>query len=591
MTTSRSHLLAACCSALVLAPIASAAVRPPAKHMLDNDRRTLAVAPSAGASLIVTFADRPTYAQAIARLGGLGAVSPLVPQIGVWQLTGHNDGDTAAQAARRPNVIRVEWSRERRHLTLPKRRPPIAPLAQISVPTPTDPLMASQWSMQTGRWTPSLTGRPERPKIAILDTGLDTASPDWKAQASTVSGWDVVHGVAFVGDGGVEGHGTHVAGIAAAPANGVGVVGVAPASGDPAMPGARVIAVKITFRDSGGFDVSTDATQMAGIVYAVNHGAKVINISSGGPGYNQAFQDTVDWAMKRGALVVASVGNDGQGANDVNYPAGYDHVVGVAASCDTSVDGFDCLTPRGRATFSNFNFSVDVLAPGVRVLSTLPTRVADPAAPAGYGYLDGTSMAAPYVTGTAALVASSHPNASPYQVLRVIESTADRAVAGAGRSSKLGWGELNPARAVNATAPRNDLNEPNDDVNWLQKRFDIALTRTARVVSVTAHADYNDDHLDVYAVPLAQGRRVRVTLSSTGSRLAAFAFDGKGRIAPELMSDTQFDRRLRGMTKTSTPGKRSFTFTARRTGRHFIQVVAGAGGTAGEYTLRVERLN
>jgi subtilisin family serine protease len=289
--------------------------------------------------------------------------------------------------------------------------------------------------------------------------------------------------------------------------------------------------------------------------------------------------------------VVASVGNDGHGANDVNYPAGYDHVVGVAASCDGSVDGVDCLTARGRATFSNFNFSVDVLAPGVRILSTLPRRVIDSSAPAGYGYLDGTSMAAPYVTGTAALVYASHPNASPDQVLRVIETTSDRAVAGVGRTSKLGWGELNPARAVNATAPRNDLTEPNDDVNWLQKRFDIALTRTRRIVTLTARADYNDDHLDVYAVPLATGRRVRVTLAAKGSRLAAFAYDGTGRIAPELMTDAQFERRIRGLTKRTTPGANAFTFTARTTGRHFIQVVAGAGGTAGEYTLRVERLN
>ncbi len=459
------------------------------------------------------------------------------------------------------------------------------------MPSPTDPLLSSQWSMQTGRWYPSLTGRPERPKIAILDTGLDTTSPDWSTPGVTVSGWDVVRGVALVGDSGVEGHGTHVAGIAAAPANGVGIVGVAPATSDPAMAGSRVIPVKITFRDSSGFDVSTDATQMAGIVYAVNHGAKVINISSGGPGYNQAFQDTIDWAMKRGALVVASVGNDGQGANEVNYPAGYDHVIGVAASCDSLVDGIDCLTPRGRATFSNFNFSVDVLAPGVRIVSTLPTRVLDPAAPVGYGSLDGTSMAAPYVTGTAALVFSTHPNASPGQVLRVIEATADGAAAGGGRSSKLGWGEVNPASAVNATAPRNDLTEPNDDVNWLQKRFDIALTTSKRLVTFTARADYNDDHLDVYAVPLAAGRRVRVTLTAKGSRLAAFAFAGKGRIAPEVMTDTQFDRRIRGLTKRATPGTRSFTFTARATGRHFIQVVAGAGGTGGEYTLRVERLN
>ena len=95
----------------------------------------------------------------------------------------------------------------------------------------------------------------------------------------------------------------------------------------------------------------------------------------------------------------------------------------------------------------------------------------------------------------------------------------------------------------------------------------------------------------VYALPLAKGRRVRVTLAAKGSRLAAFAYDGKGRIAPELMTDAQFERRIRGLTKRTTPGANAFTFTARTTGRHFIQVVAGAGGTAGEYTLRVERLN
>ena len=591
MTLVHSHLLGACCAVLTLGQVASATTRPAAKHVVDGDRTTLGLRATPGASVIVTFSDRPTAAQAAARLTGLGAVRALVPQIGVWQLTPSNAADVAVAAARRSKVLRVEWSLERRQATLPARRPPIIALAPISVPAPTDPLVANQWSLQTGRWTPSLTGRPERPRIAILDTGLDTSTPDWATPGVSAYGWDVVRRVALTGDSGAEGHGTHVAGIAAAPANGVGVVGVAPASIDPAMARARVIPVKITFRDSNGFDVSTDATQMAGIVYAVNHGAKVINISSGGPGYRHAFQDTVNWAYKRGALVVASVGNDGHGANDVNYPAGYDHVVGVAASCDGSVDGVDCLTARGRATFSNFNFSVDVLAPGVRILSTLPRRVIDSSAPAGYGYLDGTSMAAPYVTGTAALVYASHPNASPDQVLRVIETTSDRAVAGVGRTSKLGWGELNPARAVNATAPRNDLTEPNDDVNWLQKRFDIALTRTRRIVTLTARADYNDDHLDVYALPLAKGRRVRVTLAAKGSRLAAFAYDGTGRIAPELMTDAQFERRIRGLTKRTTPGANAFTFTARTTGRHFIQVVAGAGGTAGEYTLRVERLN
>ena len=103
-------------------------------------------------------------------------------------------------------------------------------------------------------------------------------------------------------------------------------MGVAPASATDG----QVIPVQIA--DNEG--ASTDETMIKGIRHAANNGAKVINISAGGPGYSRAFQDTVLWATRKGALIVASVGNQGQDINALNFPAGYSRVLGVGAQCD-----------------------------------------------------------------------------------------------------------------------------------------------------------------------------------------------------------------------------------------------------------------
>ena len=92
---------------------------------------------------------------------------------------------------------------------------------------------------------------------------------------------------------------------------------------------------------------SSDLTIIRGIRWAVNNGAKVINISAGGIGYSRAFQDTILWASSKGALVVASVGNQGQDVNSLNYPAAYRRVLGVGAQCDGVVT-YDCPTPLRR---------------------------------------------------------------------------------------------------------------------------------------------------------------------------------------------------------------------------------------------------
>ena len=176
------------------------------------------------------------------------------------------------------------------------------------------------------------------------------------------------------------------------------------------------------------------------------------------------------------------MGNQGQDVNALNYPAGYRRVLGVGAQCDGIVT-FDCPRPFQAATFSNHNRTVDVIAPGVNVLSSVPKRVTEREVAPGYALKDGTSMAAPYVSGVAALVMAANGNAlSPYQVLRQIENTAND-LGPAGRDNVNGYGVVNPRAAVTLPGPADDVDEVNDDVKWL--KGSIRLTE-AKPLVVTA---------------------------------------------------------------------------------------------------------
>lgn len=193
-----------------------------------------------------------------------------------------------------------------------------------------------------------------------------------------------------------NGHGTHVSGIIDADTdNAAGVAGV--------THGAKLVSLKVL--DASGFATTKDA--IAAVYYAADNGCKVINMSFGGYSSSQGFQDAITYAYDKGAVSVAAVGNEGWSLT--SYPAGFDHVIGVGAidsSCNV-------------ASFSNFNFSVDVVAPGVNIESTTWS-----ASGAGYGYMTGTSMAAPHVTGIAALMFSLASDITPDDVEGVIEYTA-----------------------------------------------------------------------------------------------------------------------------------------------------------------------
>lgn len=317
-----------------------------------------------------------------------------------------------------------------------------------------DPLFASQWALQNlgasggvpgadidapGAWALS-TGAGVI--VATTDTGADLAHPDLAANLWTNpgeiagngldddrDGWiDDVHGIdAANGDGSPaddNGHGTHVAGtIAAAAGNGVGVAGVAP--------GARVMPLK--FMDSGGSGYTSAA--ITAIAYAQAHGAQVINASWGGGGYSEALRRAILQAGQAGIVFVAAAGNDGANTDaSPDYPADYDlpSVISVAAS-----DRNDALAP-----FSNRGAcSVDLAAPGVGILSTVP---------GGYATYSGTSMAAPHVAGTAALMLARAPGQAPADVRARIVSSAKRRPAFAGVT--VAGGRLDARAAVAAAS-------------------------------------------------------------------------------------------------------------------------------------------
>jgi subtilisin family serine protease len=315
----------------------------------------------------------------------------------------------------------------------------------------------------------------------------------------------------------------------------------------------------------------------------VNNGAGVVNISAGGPGYSQAFQDTILWATRRGALVVASVGNEGNDSNPLNYPAAYRRVLGVGALCD-AIPSPECPSPYGVARFSNRNRSVDVIAPGVNIVSSVPPRVGERATGprSGYALKDGTSMAAPYVAGVAALVMASNDGLlSPYQVMRQIENTAVDLPPG-GRDASSGAGIVNPRAAVTLTAPADDTGEVNDDVKWVTgtKR----LKEVGRTLRLEATADRVEDPDDVYAVRLRRGERLRIVLTYGRGRLDLYLWrpgtrtvaTGRGNVARNLI-------RYRG----GASKRKVIVYRATRAGRHFVNVFARRG--AADYAVDLVR--
>ncbi len=295
-----------------------------------------------------------------------------------------------------------------------------------------DPLRSQQWGLT--RLAAEQTwaqGPASGTLVAVVDTGVDPAHPDL-AQV-TVPGLDLVG----PGDGRTDphGHGTHVAGVVAATGgNGVGGAGLAQ--------GARVLPVRALDASGSGFD--SDVAK--GVAWAVDHGARVINLSLGGDRQSSLLTASIDYAASKGVVVVAAAGNAGATGDPVLYPAA---TLGVVAVGAVGVDD-------ARPAWSSSGSHLAVAAPGVGILSTVPGG--------GYASWDGSSMAAPFVAAAAALVLSDEPSLTTALVRKRLMDTA-RDVGAPGFDPYTGAGMVDvvaarTTRPVAAPAPTPATSEP-----------------------------------------------------------------------------------------------------------------------------------
>ncbi|MFF3690152.1 type VII secretion-associated serine protease mycosin [Streptomyces sp. NPDC002187] len=305
-----------------------------------------------------------------------------------------------------------------------------------ATPAHADAIRAQQWGLEAlhteQAWQ---TTKGKGITVAVLDTGVDDQHPD--LAGSVLPGKDLIGFGAERGDLAWAHHGTAMAGIIAAHGHGFGdesgVMGIAPE--------AKILPVRVILE---GGDKSRDrarktrGTALAqGIRWAADHGADVINLSLGDDSksaHPDAGEDAaVQYALSKGAVVVASAGNGGEKGDHVSYPAAYPGVIAV-----TAVDRFGT-----HAAFSTRRWYATVSAPGVDIVIAHPDR--------RYYQGWGTSAAAAFVSGAVALVRSAHPDLSPAQIKKLLSDTARNSPTG-GRDDSRGHGLVDPAAALAAGA-------------------------------------------------------------------------------------------------------------------------------------------
>jgi thermitase len=304
--------------------------------------------------------------------------------------------------------------------------------AHIAGLRPNDPLFGRQWPLKrlgaVRGWRVE-DGRHSAVTVAVVDTGVDPSHPD--LQKRLLRGFDTVNLDDDPADD--HGHGTHVAGIIAArPNNHEGIAGLSW--------GVRILPLKAC--DTTG--ACPDFDVVASIVRAIESGAKVVNLSLAGLGIVECppeYEAVAKLAESREVLLVAAAGNSAQDGNPVLNPAACDGYVGVGATTR-----YDTWAP-----FSEHHDYVDLSAPGMEVVSTIPPGlpIEDDPSTRGYGPLDGTSMAAPHVAGLAALLFARHPGWSAEQILRAMQRSAVD-LGEPGRDPYFGAGRISLARALEA---------------------------------------------------------------------------------------------------------------------------------------------
>jgi len=445
--------------------------------------------------------------------------------------------------------------------------------------TPTDPLVSKQWYLTQSRFYESWLTLPafEPIPVAVIDSGVDTGHPELVNK--------VLGAKSFVGGSARQdtlGHGTFVAGlIAAGVDNGIGIAGLAPS--------AELLVAKVVTR-SRAIPVEAEAKA---IRWAVEHGARVINMSLGGARdpldpssdtYSRLEADAIAYAVSNGAVVVAAVGNSPEGqapGKYASYPAALPHVLGVSATNDTG----------GIPDFSNrdkiFN---DMAAPGLQIISILPRTLTarfpacaeqgySSCGPEEYREAQGTSFAAPQAAAAAAVLLSLRPTLRAEQVTEILRSTTvdlteetGCSACAIGRDPHSGWGRLDVAAAISALGkrlPLRDYYEANDDAGT--RAYPISGSNRR----IRATADFWDDQDDVYAIRLQKNQPVYVGLTGSDRSVdLSLAFWLPETRSIESVGNLTFRARV-----SAKAGSRQYlSYRARSGGTYFVQVRISSPG-------------
>ena len=281
----------------------------------------------------------------------------------------------------------------------------------------TEPMALSQWNLP-------LVGIPAAwdvtqgagVTVAVIDTGVDATHPDLAGQV--LPEIDLLPAVQPLPE--QNGHGTRVASIIAAAVNSIGIAGVAP----------QASILPVSALDPLGYGDSS--TVASAIIAAADAGARVINLSLGGPDRDPVLDAACAYAFTKGSVIVAAGGNSYLTGNRVQYPAASPNVLAVASVNSTG-------NPSG---FSNTGPHIDLAAPGEGVLGAIPGGI--------YDQESGTSFAAPHVAATVALVMAANPQLSSAEVAALVQQTAADDLSGNGRDDQLGYGIVSADRAVRA---------------------------------------------------------------------------------------------------------------------------------------------
>jgi len=334
-----------------------------------------------------------------------------------------------------------------------------------------------------GQWGLRMVGMPAAwdvsqgsgVKVAVIDSGAQLDHPDLAGQLDTANDWDYVNDDAIAEDDYSVSHGTHVSGIIAAVTdNGVGVASVSPQ--------ASILPLKCL--DDVGYGLEADITEA--IYYAVDQGARVINMSFGGD-YDPLMDDALAYARFHDVAGVAATGN----SNDpdiIDFPANMQGVTGVMAT-----DQGDALTD-----FTNRGLWTDIGAPGLSIVSTIRGS--------SYGVLDGTSMSTPMVSAAIADVLAADPTLTAEEAAYRVKATAvDRG--DPGYDLVYGHGRLDVARAVTSTAlpPEDDAFEPDGTPGQ---------ATAAPVGHASSHTYGYLGEADWFAVPVEAGGHYAFTTSN-----------------------------------------------------------------------------